>query len=154
MPESSARSVLFVCSQNRCRSVAAEVVFRYIVESAGLKIKVDSAGVHAAPGGPPYPELCEAAALRGYDLGGLHSRPVEVADFTRFDLILAADRGQLQVLQAQKPAGAGARLALLAEYSQAFDAEEVRFPQDRKGYTEMLDLVEDACLGLYKVLTG
>ena len=155
MPESPAKSVLFVCSQNRCRSIAAETVFRYIVESTELKVEVDSAGVHASSGSPPYPELCAAAELRGYDPRGLRSRPVEADDFTRFDLILAADKGQLHALRemrARAPTEAGARIGLLLEYSRAFDAEEVLFPSDSKGYGEMLDLIEDACLGLYKTL--
>ncbi len=145
------RSVLFVCAQNVCRSVAAEAVFRYLTENAGLEVEADSAGTYAALGRPPDPALCAAARLRGYDLSGLRSRPFTADDRKRFDLILAADRDGLQFVRTT--AGAG-RTGLLTDYSSAFDAEEVTFPEGARGYDRMLDQVEDACLGLFKDLSA
>ncbi len=143
----SARSVLFVCSQNICRSIAAEAVFRYLSENAGLAMRVASAGTHALPGCLPDPKMCATAALRGYDLSGLRSCPFTAA--ARFDLILAADKDNLLCVRAQ-----GARAGLLMEYSRAFDAEEVLFTDGGRGYDTVLDFVEDACLGLLKSLSG
>ncbi len=145
MPEPVA-SVLFVCSQNVCRSIAAEMVFRYLVGNGGLTVKIDSAGTHASPGCLPDPKLCAAAALRGYDLSGLRSRPLGDDDCTRFDLILAADRDNQLFVQALDTR---VRVGLLMEYSRAFDRKEVLFPQGERGYDAMLDCIEDACLGLY-----
>lgn len=153
MPEAASyspiHSVLFVCTQNVCRSVAAEAVFRYLAESTGLEVEVDSSGTHAAPGRLPDPALCVAAALRGYDLSGLRSRPFTADDRRRFDLILAVDRACLQFVRTA--AGAG-RTGLLTDYSSAFAAGEVTFPEGARGYDGMLAQVEDACLGLLKSL--
>src|SRR5262245_24007892 len=88
--------VLFVCTGNICRSPTAEAVFRKLVADAGMleTIAADSAGTHGYHiGEPPDPRARDAAAVRGYDLSGLRARKFERADFERFDLIVAMDRG-------------------------------------------------------------
>lgn len=142
-------SVLFVCRQNICRSIAAEGVFRYLVTGTGLKISADSAGVQALPDCLPDPAMCSVAALRGYDLSGLRSRMFFPDDFQSFDLILALSRDNLEAVQAQAPADAKARTGLLMDYSQEFGTCEAGVPFSERGYGLLLDHVEDACLGLY-----
>jgi len=74
----------------------AEAIFRKRVADAGLSdaIVADSAGTHDYHiGEPPDPRSQDAAAERGYDLSPLRARKVERADFQRFDLIVAMDRG-------------------------------------------------------------
>ena len=145
-------SVLFICARNVCRSVAAEAVFRYLADNAGLKAGVDSAGTHATSGCPPDPNLCTAARRRGYDLSGLRSRPFAADDLERFDLVLAVDRGSLRFVQTAREKAGSARVGLLTDYSSTFDVGEVAFPESLRGYDQLLDQVEDACLGLLKNL--
>ena len=150
----SGQSVLFVCRENICRSIAAEGVFRYLVASTGVRVAGDSAGVQALPGRSPDPKLCSVAALRGYDFSQLRSRVFRVGDFAGFDLILAASRDNLSRVRALAPAGTPARVELLMDYSEMFSVREVPFPDSQREYALMLDCVEDACLGLYHHLTG
>ena len=147
MPD-SVDSVLFVCMQNVCRSIAAEAVFRYLAENTALAVEIDSAGVHALPGHLPDPKMCVVAARRGYNLSKLRSRPFTSAD-ARFDLILAVDRNSLSSVKAQAP---DARSSLLMPYSRAFIHREVLFSDERRGYESMLDCIEDACLGVLRTL--
>ena len=148
------RSVLFVCQENICRSIAAEGVFRYLTENTGLEIVGDSAGVQATPERLPDPRLCSVAALRGYDFSRLRSRAFRVGDFTDSSLILAVSRDILSQLQALAPADTAVRTELLMDYSEAFPARDVPFPEGRREYATMLDRIEDACLGLYRRLAG
>ena len=150
MPE-PAGSVLFVCSRNVCRSIAAEAVFGYLVKSTGLAVEVDSAGTHAVPGCPPDPEMCAAARRRGYSMSGMRSRLLLPGDCGRFNFILAADRGVLESIRARD---AGVSVCLLMGYSRVFDVEEVPFPRAGGEYDVVLDYIEDACLGLLKALSA
>jgi protein-tyrosine phosphatase len=98
--------VLFVCMGNICRSPTAEGVVRAKLELAGLaeRVEVNSAGTRAYHvGEAPDPRSCRAAARRGYQLDNLRARQVQLSDFERFDLILAADRQNLRELKQHCP---------------------------------------------------
>lgn len=106
-------AILFVCLGNICRSPLAEGIFSAEVERSGHEghIKVDSAatsGWHV--GEPPHPAAQRAARARGVDLSGQRCRQIEMADFTRFDLVLAMDRAVLAQLHALRT-GSGGRAA-------------------------------------------
>jgi len=82
---------------NICRSPTAEAVFRARVEEAGLaqQILIDSVGTHDYHiGKPPDLRTQRAAKERGYDMSSLRGRQVELADFTRFDYVLAMDNAK------------------------------------------------------------
>ena len=145
--------ILFVCLGNICRSPTAEAVLRALAarEAPELPLEVDSAGTadyHV--GQPPDPRTRAAAARRGYDLSALRARTVEPADFERFDLILAMDRVNLQVLRRRAPTHAYERLRLFLEFAPDAAPEDVPDPYygGPNGFEEVLDLVEAATRGL------
>jgi protein-tyrosine phosphatase len=145
--------ILFVCLGNICRSPTAEAVLRALAarEAPELAIEVDSAGTAAYHAGEaPDPRTRQAAARRGYDLTALRARIVEPGDFERFDLILAMDRENLQVLRRRAPAGAHERLRLFLEFAPQEGPEDVPDPYygGPNGFEEVLDLVEAAARGL------
>lgn len=150
-------SVLFVCLGNICRSPTAEGVFRKLIDEAGLaeRIRIDSAGTAGYhEGAPPDARAAAAAAARGIDLGGLQARRVVAEDFEVFDLILAMDEDNLADLRSVAPEGARARLALLLEF--AAERSETAVPDPyyggRNGFEQVLDLVSEACAGLFEDL--
>lgn len=145
--------ILFVCLGNICRSPTAEIVFRQIVarEAPELPIEIDSAGTadyHI--GAPPDTRTREAALRRGYDMSTLRARVVEPQDFGRFDLILAMDRQNLDVLRRRAPAAARDRIRLFLEFAPAGGVTEVPDPYygGANGFEEVLDLIEAAARGL------
>ncbi len=145
--------VLFVCSGNICRSPTAEGVFRELVEAAGLDavIAVDSAGTGAWHAGEPPDERSREAALkRGIDIGDQRARQVRSDDFTRFDLLLAMDRGHLNQLCRLCPAGEDHRLRLFLEFAPSFDTLDVPDPYYGKGdgFALVLDMIEEGAAGL------
>ncbi len=149
--------ILFVCLGNICRSPTAEGVLRTLAarEAPELPLEVDSAGTAGYHiGEPPDPRMRHAAARRGYDLSSLRARVVEPGDFERFDLILAMDRDNLQVLRHGAPVPAHERLRLFLEFAPESGAAEVPDPYygGAKGFEEVLDLVEAASRGLLAYL--
>lgn len=145
--------VVFVCMGNICRSPTAEAVFRHYVDQAGLtdRIRIDSAGTHDYHiGEPPDPRTRQAASRRGYDMAALRGRQVGVADFSRFDYVLAMDENNLSILKRLRPQNAGAHLGLFLEFAQRHDEREVPDPYygGESGFERVLDMVEDAAEGL------
>jgi len=145
--------VLFICMGNICRSPAAEIVFRKLVDDAGLAdaIEIDSAGTigyHAGKG--PDPRMADTLRGRGYRIAG-RSRQVVAADLRDFDLILAADRENLADLVRLDPTGGQQeKIRLLVDYCVNREADHVPDPYygGQRGFEEVADLVEDACAGL------
>ena len=145
--------ILFVCLGNICRSPTAEAVFRDIVarEAPQLPIEIDSAGTAGYHvGEPPDHRSRDAAQRRGYDMSALRARIVEPQDFGRFDLILAMDRDNLDVLRGRAPESARARIRLFLEFAPESLVAEVPDPYygGPNGFEEVLDLVEAGARGL------
>lgn len=142
--------VLFVCMGNICRSPTAEAVFKNKIDAQGIPVFIDSAGTignHA--GQKPDPRAISAGEKRGYDFGGLRSRKVELADYFRFNYILAMDKDNYKDLIDRKPADATAKVELMLDYADNFDNAEVPDPYygGARGFEFVLDLVEDASDG-------
>jgi protein-tyrosine phosphatase len=151
------RRVLFVCLGNICRSPTAEGVFRHLLEQEApeLQVEVDSAGTADYHIGDPPDSRSQRAALgRGIDLSDARARRVTVEDFTRFDLILAMDRGNLRTLEAMRPERSHARLQLFLEYAPELGRLEVPDPYygGASGFEEVLDLAAAASRGLLATL--
>lgn len=145
--------VLFVCTGNICRSPTADGVFRRMVADAGLqgRVGIDSAGVsgwHA--GEAPDRRTQDTARKRGYDLSGLRARAVEPADFAKFDLLLAMDRGHEESLLLAAPEEAKSRIRLFMSFAPETGIGEVPDPYygGPDGFTHVLEMIEAACRGL------
>lgn len=112
------KSVLFVCLGNICRSPLAEGAFRAEVARLKLPVVTDSAGT-AAYHIDEKPDLRAIATAKrnGVDISTLRGRQVKVADFTRFDHIVAMDADNLANLKRIMPADATAKLRLMLDWA-------------------------------------
>jgi protein-tyrosine phosphatase len=145
--------ILFVCMGNICRSPTAEGVFRKLVQERAphLQVEIDSAGTHAYHvGEPPDRRAIAAAARRGVDLSGLRARIVDEADFESFDLLVAMDQLNREVLLDRSPDEYRDRIRLMLDFAPTTDVEDVPDPYygGPVGFEQVLDLVEEASKGL------
>jgi len=129
---------------------------RSLLREQGLEdeIEIDSAGTgdwHV--GAPPDARATEAARRRGVVLEGA-ARQVRPSDFEDYDLLLAADRQNLEHLRSIAPSGtARGKVRLLREFDPGSDgAPDLDVPDPyyggADGFEDVLDLVEAACRGL------
>ncbi len=126
----------------------AEGIARRLAADGGYTLSFDSAGtIGYHRGEAPDPRARVVARERGQPIDDLRARQVTAEDFTRFDLILAADRGNLADLQRLRPRDAVAELALLLEWSGIEPGGEVPDPYygDPSGFEAVSDLLERAC---------
>lgn len=150
-----AKSVLFVCLGNICRSPLAEAAFRSEAERLALDVDIDSAGTgdwHI--GHPPDRRAAAVARRNGIDIAHLRARQVTPEDFRRFDHIVALDAQNLADLEAMRPADGKAELSLLLDHVEGREGEAV--PDPYHGEDERFDVtwrdVTDGAKGLARRL--
>ncbi|KAF0684880.1 Aste57867_23124 [Aphanomyces stellatus] len=166
--------VLFVCLGNICRSPAAEGVFKAIVAQKGEKdgFLIDSCGTGGGssgwykPTGHSYHEgessdsrMKKEAKKRGYRLTS-RSRPLVREDLERFDHIICMDSANVQAVKEaaafwgpEYVAAASSKVSKMTTYCLVnTSATHVPDPWYDGGFDTVLDLLEDACEGLYSSL--
>lgn len=110
-------SILFVCLGNICRSPLAEGALRAEAARLNLDLHIDSAGTGNWHAGERPDRRAQAVALRhGVDISGLRARQVRVADFRRFQHVIALDHDNLSNLRRLAPPDAVAQLSLLLDH--------------------------------------
>ena len=149
-------SLLFVCSQNICRSVAAHTVFDYLIAETTLDAQAHSAGIWANHGQISHdPIMYQIATRRGYQLRNTPSVQLQTLVATDYDYVLIFEQAHCQPVKEWMD-GRG-EPELLTRYSKYFYNKELVMPEPVEsdyllGYTQILDLIEDSCLGLYEFI--
>ncbi len=154
--------ICVVCLGNICRSPMAEVVLRDELERAGLagKVAVDSAGTGDWHLGEAMDSRARAELTRrGYDGSGHQARQIQHDWLSRYDLLLAMDRGNLASLRrlAAADEDLAGRLRLMLSFDpEAPEAAEVPDPYNGgpDDYAEVFELVRPAARGLVSQLAG
>ncbi len=133
----------------------AEGVFRKILqrENANERFEIDSAGLLNYHEG----ELADSrmrfhASKRGYNL--VHrSRPVKKSDFEKFDLIIGMDEENIEGLKRLASTSEDVeKIRRMTDFCKEINAYSVPDPYygGDQGFERVIDLLEDACEGLYE----
>lgn len=150
--------VLFVCMGNVCRSPMAQGIMQKLLEQHDLddQVLVDSAGTHAYHlGRSPDPRAILAAQARGIDIRHLRARQAEPRDLKEFDLVLVMDEQNYDTLSfiCTDPTQRE-KIGYLLDYAPHFATRTVPDPYygGDMGFEKVMDMLEDACLGLLRHL--
>ncbi|WP_374763211.1 low molecular weight protein-tyrosine-phosphatase [Yunchengibacter salinarum] len=154
MPETA---VLLVCLGNICRSPTAEGVLRHRAAQRGMAplLRVDSAGTTGFHAGSPPDRRAEAACReRGIQISGQRARQVELADFERFDLLLAMDSNNLADLRRMAPPDRTDRVRLFLDFAPDLAGTDMPDPYygGADGFTYCLNAAFQAADGLLDAL--
>jgi protein-tyrosine phosphatase len=151
------RRLLFVCTGNICRSPLGEAIFRHQAEQAGhgSEFEVDSAGTHDYHEGEKAdPRARQVGKSNGVPVTSI-ARIVEDADFERFDLILAMDRGHRRELLARCPAPLRDRIRLMREFDEPpgeLDVPDPYYSNDQ-AFVRVYQMLDHCCKNLLQDLT-
>lgn len=151
------RSVLFVCLGNICRSPLAEAALRAEAERRGVTLEIDSAGTgdwHV--GHAPDRRAQAVARAHGIDISAYRARQVTVADFDRFDAIIALDPQNLSNLTRMRPDDARATITLLLDHVPGRAGQAVADPYygDDAGFETCWSDVSKGAAGLIDTITA
>ena len=155
MEDNGTYKILFVCLGNICRSPAAEGVMKHIVKQHQQQERfyIDSAGTYGGHAGElPDPRMRRAAARRGYLLEHKAQRFRE-AMFAQYDLIVAMDDNNYYDLEAMAATIEDEKkLVRMADYCRHYAVTHIPDPyyEGADGFEHVLNLLEDACEGLYE----
>lgn len=177
--QTSSTSVLFLCLGNICRSPTAEAVFTNTVEKNGAssRYKIDSCGTGGGSpdwykehgysyheGDPADPRMTQAAAKRNIRLTS-RSRPLKPHDMSEFDVIVCMDdqnissvkRAVSYWVQQGMVTDTAAQVVKMTDFLRDPKWKKYNHVPDpyyggSKGFELVLDLLDDACEGLFESL--
>ncbi len=146
-------SILFVCTDNLCRSPTAEEVLRQKAIAQGLagRLSLASAATHDFNAGESIDFHAQKHAMRrGYDLSGLTAKLLQPEDFERFDLILAMEESNLLTLRLSCPPRFQHKLHYFTQYCSEPVSQDVPDPfyGQQDDFEQVLDVIEDGCEGV------
>ncbi len=95
--------IMFVCLGNICRSPMAEIIFRDMVQKAGLGSEfiiassaTSSENVRNGTGAEVYPPAKRILAAHGLGTGGKRAVQLTADDYGRYDMIICMDRNNVR----------------------------------------------------------
>jgi len=147
--------ILFVCMGNICRSPSGEAVMNYLISKNNLqdRITCDSAGTIAYHTGEPADARMQRhATRRGYNLTSI-ARQIKLHDFERFNYIIAMDSDNFRnILALDSEKKYCHKVKMMMDFATQHPDKDVPDPYygGEQGFEYVLDLLEDACLGLLK----
>ena len=151
--------VMFVCTENICRSPLAEGLMRHHLQLAGMarRVKVSSAGTMASqPGARPDQRAQQVAAAAGINLGRIKASRVTEKELIRSDFVIAMDRSHLQELLKICPPGHRHKISLLLTHLQGQALNEVPDPYygSVEGFDKIFQLIDAAVIDLVSYIVG
>ncbi|MDW7760891.1 MAG: hypothetical protein SCM96_09660 [Acidobacteriota bacterium] len=99
-------SILFVCTGNRCRSIAAAALWKARLQQLDenwAEWRISSAGTWAEEGEPPPRALLSMLLERGLDVGGQKSRRLTRDLMAAHRLVLVMEPGHKEALGVEFP---------------------------------------------------
>ena len=148
--------VLFICHGNICRSVAAEMVLRQMIEEEGLTDAVAVASAAATReeiGNDIYPPMRKALVRAGVPCHPHAARLTTREDAVRFDLLIGMDEENLDDMRRIYGREAEDKTSLLLDWA-GTPGREISDPWYTRDFDGCLREIVTGCRGLLQALRG
>ncbi|GHU85782.1 phosphotyrosine protein phosphatase [Bacteroidia bacterium] len=131
----------------------AETIFRDIAQrNFNKNFRIDSAGTYGGHSGQKADaRMREAAEQRGYNITHL-SRKLTIDDFDNFDLLVVMDDENYYNAKNMAYTKSNInKIVKMADYLTKYTIDHIPDPyyEGKQGFNYVIDLLEDACQGLY-----
>lgn len=147
----SIRGIMFVCHGNICRSVMAECVMSWLLDSAGLDVRVASSATSMEElGNPVYPPARAELRRHGVPVLPHHAVQLRRDDVDKYDLFIGADSanvGNMLRILGQKAEGRCFRLLDFTDMPR-----DIADPWYTGGFSETWDGILEGCQALLAML--
>lgn len=140
---SKAKSIIFVCLGNICRSPIAQGVAQKYIKEKNLDIKIASAGTgdwHI--GEAPCEHSIKVAAMNDVDISKQKAQKVQKSDFSNYDLVVGLDDSNVENL---KKLGATNVLKLGNYGFEGADVPDPYFFDGFEGFDKVFEMI-DICV--------
>ncbi len=151
------KKILFVCLGNICRSPGAEGIMKDLVRKNKREadFHIDSAGLYGGHvGALPDARMRKHAALRGYTLDSRARVFYPSADFLEFDMIVGMDDQNIrQLCQLAENDEERSKIYRITDFCRKYTQYNMvpdPYYDGADGFELVLDLLEDAIVGLYE----
>ncbi|QKJ21353.1 low molecular weight protein-tyrosine-phosphatase [Poseidonibacter lekithochrous] len=137
---SKAKSIIFVCLGNICRSPIAQGVAQKYIKEKNLDIKIASAGTgdwHI--GEAPCEHSIKVAAMNDVDISKQKAQQVQKSDFSNYDLVVGLDDSNVENL---KKLGATNILKLGNYGFEGADVPDPFFFDGFEGFDKVFEMIE------------
>ncbi|WP_108062141.1 low molecular weight protein-tyrosine-phosphatase [Poseidonibacter lekithochrous] len=137
---SKAKSIIFVCLGNICRSPIAQGVAQKYIKEKNLDIKIASAGTgdwHI--GEAPCEHSIKVAAMNNVDISKQKAQQVQKSDFSNYDLVVGLDDSNVENL---KKLGATNILKLGNYGFEGADVPDPFFFDGFEGFDKVFEMIE------------
>lgn len=95
-----AKSIIFVCLGNICRSPLAEGIAQKYAKEFNLDLEIQSAGTgNWHVGEAPCPDSIKIGLQKGIDISTQRAKLIKKSDFKDFDLVIALDDNNIRDLK-------------------------------------------------------
>ncbi len=148
-------AILFICYGNICRSPMAEFVMKDLTEKAGqgAEFLIESAATSPCnTGSPVYPPARRMLSRHGVDCAGKRARPLERADYQRFDLLIGMDDENIREMRRVCGGDPDGKIRLLLDFTAR--PGEVADPWYTGDFDATWRDVSEGCRGLLDWLNG
>lgn len=143
--------ILFVCHGNICRSVAAEMIMRQMVEQEKWKqVEIASAAVSdEEEGNEIYPPMRRVLVAHGITCCPHAARQMTARDYSEYDLLIGMDKDNVRRMQYITGGDSKGKIHMLMEYANA-PQREVSDPWYTRNFEKAFEDILDGCTGLMK----
>ena len=147
--------ILFICHGNICRSAAAEMVLRQMIQERNLRgITVGSAATTREEiGNDIYPPMKKALQDAGYTCSHHAARQTTREDYNRWDYIIAMDEENLYDLRRIYGPDREEKISLMMFWA-GEPGTEVEDPWYTRNFQSVLRQIEEGCRGLIRKISA
>lgn len=146
-----AKSIIFVCLGNICRSPIAEGVARKYAKENSLDLEIASAGTgdwHI--GEPPCENSIKVSKENGVDISTQRAQKVKIEDFSTYDLVIGLDDSNVSNL---KKLGAKDVEKLGSFGYEGADVPDPYFFDGFEGFDKVFEMIDTCVKNLIKEKT-